>query len=325
MVEPEIYEFLAWMTDVADTFGLAVLPEVHDSYATHERLSAHGFWTYDFVLPGPACSMRSRRARPAGWPTTSRLTEPAVHDPRLPRRHPRATGPRRRPRRRRRCATSPIAVRARGGNVNRILSDDARRGGDVHQLNCTYYSALDCDDDRYLAARAIQLFARGVPQIYYVGLLAGENDHEAVDRTGEGRAINRHDYSIDRDRRAPSTGRSSGGSSSWSGCATPTRRSTARSRSKPTTITRFGFVGGTARTSPRWTSTSPAAARCSRMGIVPSRWQGGRRRCDPTRSDLPGSVADPSVHRRQPEYQERQGPLIFDRGERAHPPGMTWH
>ena len=31
---------------------LAILPEVHDRYATHERLSAHGFWTYDFVLPG---------------------------------------------------------------------------------------------------------------------------------------------------------------------------------------------------------------------------------------------------------------------------------
>ena len=26
-------------------------------------------------------------------------------------------------------------------------------------------------------------------------MLAGENDHEAVERTGEGRAINRHDYS----------------------------------------------------------------------------------------------------------------------------------
>jgi sucrose phosphorylase len=65
---------------------------------------------------------------------------------------------------------------------------------DIHQLNCTYYSALDCDDDRYLAARAIQLFARGVPQVYYVGLLAGENDHGAVAQTGEGRAINRHNY-----------------------------------------------------------------------------------------------------------------------------------
>ena len=52
MVEPEIYEFLDWVTGIADVFGLVVLPEVHDVYATHERMAAHGFWTYDFVLPG---------------------------------------------------------------------------------------------------------------------------------------------------------------------------------------------------------------------------------------------------------------------------------
>src|SRR4029079_17103066 len=52
MVEPEIYEFLDWITSVADSCGLVVLPEVHDRYPTHEHLSAHGFWTYDFVLPG---------------------------------------------------------------------------------------------------------------------------------------------------------------------------------------------------------------------------------------------------------------------------------
>ena len=87
-------------------------------------------------------------------------------------------------------------VQRRGGNVNRILSEAHADGDvDVHQLNCTYYAALDCDDDRYVAARAIQLFARGVPQIYYVGLLAGENDHAAVVESGEGRAINRHNYS----------------------------------------------------------------------------------------------------------------------------------
>jgi sucrose phosphorylase len=88
-------------------------------------------------------------------------------------------------------------IRLRGGNVNRILSETYADGVDVHQLNCTYYSALECDDDRYLAARAIQLFAKGVPQIYYVGLLAGENDQAAVERVGEGRAINRHDYTLD--------------------------------------------------------------------------------------------------------------------------------
>jgi sucrose 6(F)-phosphate phosphorylase len=89
-------------------------------------------------------------------------------------------------------------VQRRGGNVNRILSDTHADGDvDVHQLNCTYYAALGCDDDHYVAARAIQLFARGVPQVYYVGLLAGENDDLAMAESGEGRAINRHNYSAD--------------------------------------------------------------------------------------------------------------------------------
>ena len=61
-----------------------------------------------------------------------------------------------------------------------------RDGVDVHQLNCTYYSALGRRRRPYVAARAIQLFARGVPQIYYVGLLAGENDQAAVARIGRG-------------------------------------------------------------------------------------------------------------------------------------------
>ena len=40
-------------------------------------------------------------------------------------------------------------VRAQGGNVNRILSEAHAEAGDVHQLNCTYYSALGGDDERY--------------------------------------------------------------------------------------------------------------------------------------------------------------------------------
>jgi hypothetical protein len=47
-----------------------------------------------------------------------------------------------------------------------------------------------------LAARAIQFFAPGIPQVYYVGLLAGENDVENVQKTGEGREINRHNFSM---------------------------------------------------------------------------------------------------------------------------------
>ena len=49
-------------------------------------------------------------------------------------------------------------------------------GNDLYQVNCTFYDALGRSDARYLAARTIQLVLPGFPQIYYVGLLAGEND-----------------------------------------------------------------------------------------------------------------------------------------------------
>jgi sucrose phosphorylase len=65
---------------------------------------------------------------------------------------------------------------------------------DLYQVNCTFYDALGGDDLAYLLCRAIQLFLPGVPQIYYVGLLAGGNDMQLLARTGVGRDINRHHY-----------------------------------------------------------------------------------------------------------------------------------
>lgn len=194
MVEPEIYTFLDWIIGVAASLDLVVLPEVHDRYVTHERLASHGYWTYDFVLPGlllhaletgSAARLCDHLARSP----ERQFTMLDCHDG-IPVR-PDLDG-----------ILEPVEmlrlaelVQRRGGNVNHILSEAHLDGEvDVHQLNCTYYSALGGDDDRYVAARAIQLFARGVPQIYYVGLLAGENDHRAVAESGEGRSINRHDY-----------------------------------------------------------------------------------------------------------------------------------
>ena len=195
MVEPEIYEFLEWITTVAESHGLVVLPEVHDGYPTHERLAGHGFWTYDFVLPALVIDALERGdahrlATHLGRSPERQFTTLDCHDG-IPVR-PDLDGILE-PDEMLRMAER---IRLRGGNVNRILSGTPA-AVDVHQLNCTYYSALDCDDDRYLAARAIQLFAKGVPQIYYVGLLAGVNDEAAVERTGDGRSINRHDYTLD--------------------------------------------------------------------------------------------------------------------------------
>ena len=50
--------------------------------------------------------------------------------------------------------------------------------GSPHQYNCTYFSALHGNPRHYLLARAIQFFTPGLPMVYYVGLLAGRNDHE---------------------------------------------------------------------------------------------------------------------------------------------------
>ncbi len=196
MVEPEIYSFLDWIVRVADSLGLVVLPEVHDRYSTHLKRAAHGYWTYYFVLPGlllDALETGSARhlADHLARSPERQFTMLDCHDG-IPVRpdldeilQPRE------------MLHLADLVERQGGNANRILSDAHADGGvDVHQLNCTYYSALDRDDDRYVAARAIQLFARGVPQVYYVGLLAGENDHQAVTESGDGRSINRHDYTV---------------------------------------------------------------------------------------------------------------------------------
>ncbi|HEX5828280.1 MAG TPA: sucrose phosphorylase [Candidatus Limnocylindrales bacterium] len=194
MVEPEIWDVLAWATEVAGRHGLTLLPEVHDVHRTHEQLTAHGLWTYDFVLPGLVLHSLTtgesgRLASHLASSPERQVTTLDCHDG-IPIR-PDLEG-----------ILAPAEMRAladlvvaRGGNVNRILSrSHAPDGVDVHQLNITYFSALGEDEERYLAARAIQLFARGIPQVYYVGLLAGSNDAPAVESTREGRAINRHDY-----------------------------------------------------------------------------------------------------------------------------------
>jgi sucrose phosphorylase len=38
------------------------------------------------------------------------------------------------------------------------------------------------------------LFVPGIPQVYYVGVLFGENDVDALKASGDPRGINRHDY-----------------------------------------------------------------------------------------------------------------------------------
>lgn len=82
------------------------------------------------------------------------------------------------------------------GGVSAAASGKGAQNLDVSQINCTFYDAFGRDEPQYLMARLIQLFAPGIPQIYYVGLLADENDTALLERTGVGRDINRHYYSL---------------------------------------------------------------------------------------------------------------------------------
>jgi len=197
-VEPEIYRFLEWITGVANALGIEVLPEVHADYTTQSRLAAKGYWIYDFILPYTVLEALLNRTG-KGLRQYLRIrphrqfTMLDCHDgvPIMPDLNGLI---------RSEDAGKVVGICLnRGANLSRVVSPRHRHpdGFDVHQIRGAFYSLLDCDDDAYLAARAIQFFTPGVPQVYYVGLLAGENDQSAAESTGDGREINRHNYSID--------------------------------------------------------------------------------------------------------------------------------
>jgi sucrose phosphorylase len=85
-------------------------------------------------------------------------------------------------------------IHERSGGQSRLASGAPARNLDSSQINCTFYDALGRRDAEYLTARAIQVFLPGIPQIYYVGLLAGGNDVDVLRRTGVVRDVNRHSY-----------------------------------------------------------------------------------------------------------------------------------
>lgn len=195
---PETFDFIKELSERAKKLGMETLVEIHSHYQTQVAIASSVGRVYDFALP------------PLVLHTLYTGNSDAL-------KHWLAISPRN-------CVTvldthDGIGIRdiARQGDLEGLLSDEAvndlvetihsktagesrRASGraasnlDIYQVNSTFYSALDQDDCDYLIARAIQIFAPGVPQIYYVGLLAGSNDMRLVDDTDVGRDINRHYY-----------------------------------------------------------------------------------------------------------------------------------
>lgn len=196
-VEPEIYHFLDWLKGIADSFDIELLPEIHADFSTLLKLSEKGYWIYDFILPYMVLdSLILKNSKKLKEYLAIRphrqFTMLDCHDG-IPVK-PDLNGLFE-------VESAKNLVQTclqRGGNLSRIFSPNFKDldGFDVHQIRGTYYSMLGCDDNAYLAARALQFFVPGTPQIYYVGLLAGENDKVVAAGCRDGREINRHNYSI---------------------------------------------------------------------------------------------------------------------------------
>ena len=190
--EPGTWDLLEKVRKLADKYNLTLLPEIHASYGekNYEQIAEKGYMTYDFFLPGLIIdALESGDGKHlADW--AEELVEKKIHTVNM-------LG----------CHDGIPLLDLKGllseERIQNLIDTVVGRGGyvkDLHgqknmyyQVNATYYSALGEDDAKMLLARALQLFMPGKPQIWYLDLFAGKNDHEAVKRAGAGghKEINR--------------------------------------------------------------------------------------------------------------------------------------
>ncbi len=192
-VEADVWELLEYVQTILKPYDVEILPEIHEHYTIQQKLAKRGYWVYDFALPMLILHAlySGRSDRLANWLRICPRKQFTTLDTHDGIGVVDAYGL---------LSDDEIEMTKenlylRGANVKRIYNTVAYNNLDVYQINCTYYSALGDNDNAYLLARAIQFFAPGIPQVYYVGLLAGANDLELLEATKVGRNINRHYYS----------------------------------------------------------------------------------------------------------------------------------
>lgn len=203
---PQTLDFIAAFASRARALGIEVLVEVHSYFRRQIEIARRVDWVYDFALPPLVLhALFNATALPLrrwiGMRPANALTVLDTHDgigiidigadSSVPA-HQRTAHPGLVP-----CAEIDAMVETIHRNSrgqSRQATGAAASNLDLYQINCTFYDALGRDDSAYLVARAIQFFLPGVPQVYYVGLLASENDMALLQRTGVGREINRHHY-----------------------------------------------------------------------------------------------------------------------------------
>lgn len=199
---PETFAFIEYLARQAAALKIEVLVEIHSHFRRQIEIAQQVDRVYDFALPPLILhAIFSHNARYLkGWLEISprnAITVLDTHDgigvidigadSADPHGRPGLLPP----------AELDALIEKIHTNSNgqsRLATGLAASNLDLYQINCTYYEALGRNDRNYLLARAVQFFAPGIPQVYYVGLMAGENDMSLLEKSGVGRDINRHSY-----------------------------------------------------------------------------------------------------------------------------------
>lgn len=191
----QTFEFIQALSERASKLGLECLVEIHSHYQTQIEIAKRCNAVYDFALPPLVLhTVFTRNATAlARWLAISPrncYTVLDTHD-----------------------GIGIVDVGASNGKPGLLNNDEiddlvetihqnslgssrkatgnAASNVDLYQVNCSFYDALARDNVAYLVARAIQFFSPGIPQVYYGGFLACENELELLENTKVGRDINR--------------------------------------------------------------------------------------------------------------------------------------
>ncbi|MEN8827893.1 MAG: sucrose phosphorylase [Flavobacteriales bacterium] len=197
----ETLNYISELTGTINSYGIKALAEIHTHYETQIEIAKRVDFIYDFALPPLILyTLYSKNAiRLKQWLAISPrncITVLDTHDG---------------------IGVADVAslddkpgmlsdseidelvekIHINSNNTSKKATGNAASNLDIYQVNCSFYDALGKNDNLYLIARAIQFFCPGIPQVYYGGLLAAENDMDLLENTKVGRDINRPYFDFD--------------------------------------------------------------------------------------------------------------------------------
>ena len=195
--EPGTWDCLEVLRRMAESRNLTLLPEIHSTYkdGLHHKLAERGYPFYDFFFPALLIhAIETESAEKLaewfmeicdrGYETVNML---GCHDG-IPVLDVKGLLDDE-------AIESMIdLIVSRGGRVKNLYGPDGQKIA-YYQVNAAYFSALGEDPDKMLLARAVQMFAPGIPLVWYLDIFAGKNDIAAADEGGH-KEINRTNLSL---------------------------------------------------------------------------------------------------------------------------------